>query len=67
MAVEVISLLSWSATVLPGCFSSTTLTCKRNEFLELLLGVSFEKWGNANGKIQHFPLTSPLSFELKCI
>lgn len=43
MAVEVISLLSWSATVLPGCFSSTTLTCKRNEFLELLLGVSFEK------------------------
>jgi len=25
------------------------------------------EWGNANGKIQHFHLTSPLSFELKCI
>ena len=25
------------------------------------------KWRNANGKIQHFPLTSPLSFELKCV
>lgn len=43
------------------------LTYKRNEFLELLLGVSFEKWGIANGKMQHFPFTTPLCFELKCI
>lgn len=68
-AAGAIPLLRQSAAMLPACCFSTAFVHQRKEFLELLLGFFWRRnrQGNANGgKIEHFPLTGSLCFEVKC-